>query len=73
MISGRIVAHFAASAAAIPHDWRSIWLVPAAMAAIVLVVFAVFFREDDDTAVVDAVPPRVRLASEEIEQNLSFR
>ncbi|MBA3559073.1 MAG: hypothetical protein H0W30_10775, partial [Gemmatimonadaceae bacterium] len=28
----------------VSHDWRSIWLVPAAMAAVVLVVFAVLFR-----------------------------
>jgi len=26
------------------HDWRHIWLVPATMAVVVLVVFAVLFR-----------------------------
>jgi hypothetical protein len=27
------------------HDWRSIWLIPAAMASGVILLFAVLFRE----------------------------
>jgi nucleoside transporter len=45
-ISGRIVAHYATPGAPIPHDWQSIWLAPAAMAVVVLIVFALFFRDD---------------------------
>jgi nucleoside transporter len=52
LISGKIVASLATSEGSIPHDWRSIWLAPAAMAAGVMVLFAIFFRDDiqeDDT------------------------
>jgi hypothetical protein len=28
------------------HQWQAIWLVPAAMAAILVVVFALFFKEE---------------------------
>lgn len=28
------------------HDWQAIWLIPAAMAAVLVVVFALFFKED---------------------------
>ena len=41
-VSGAVVnAHTLAAGG---HDWRGIWLVPAAMAVVVLVVFAVLFR-----------------------------
>jgi MFS family permease len=32
---------------AIVHDWRNIWMTPAIGAAIVLVVFLIFFREPE--------------------------
>ena len=31
----------------IVHDWEKIWMIPAAMAAIVIVVFAIFFKEPE--------------------------
>jgi len=52
-ISGRIVAYYATPDATILHDWRSIWLAPAAMAAVVMVVFALFFRDDASQPVPD--------------------
>jgi nucleoside transporter len=33
----------------VPHDWSKIWLVPAIAAAVVLMLFAVFFREREET------------------------
>jgi MFS family permease len=41
-VSGRIVEHFTLDNG---HQWREIWLIPAAMAAVVFVLFALFFKE----------------------------
>jgi len=46
-LSGRIVDAYAYTnidPTQILHDWGSIWLIPAAMAAVVLVLFALFFK-----------------------------
>lgn len=45
IVSGRVVNHFATESG---HDWLRIWLVPAAMAGAVLVVFALLFHERGD-------------------------
>jgi nucleoside transporter len=44
--SGKVVDAYAMTSVtgAVTHDWRSIWMVPAIGAAVVLVVFAVLFR-----------------------------
>ena len=47
-LSGWVVDQFVTGAT---HDWRSIWLVPAAFAAVVMVVFAVLFRYREHEAV----------------------
>lgn len=43
LISGFIVDHY--KTAANLHDWRSIWLIPAGIAALVLIPFMAFFRQ----------------------------
>jgi nucleoside transporter len=48
IVSGRVVEHYATPTAAIPHDWHSIWLVPAAMAGAVMVLFALLFYDHGD-------------------------
>lgn len=46
MVSGRIVDAYAFSEdGATLHDWSVIWIAPAAMAAMVMVLFMVFFRD----------------------------
>jgi nucleoside transporter len=45
-LSGRVVDAYALPNGA-GHDWQSIWLVPAAMAGVVLALFALFFRSTE--------------------------
>jgi sugar phosphate permease len=45
-LSGRIVdAHAYTENGVVLHDWSSIWLYPAAMAAVVLMLFLLLFRD----------------------------
>ena len=57
-LSGKVVDIYALSltGSAVGHDWNRIWLVPAAGAGIVLVLFAVFFRSGDDSRKPGIVP-----------------
>ena len=45
LVSGPVVEHLATNESATLHDWQRIWLVPALMAGIVMVIFAVLFRD----------------------------
>jgi MFS family permease len=44
LVSGRIVSHF--TLADSTKNWETIWLIPASMAAVVLVFFVISFKED---------------------------
>ena len=46
-LSGPIVDHWKTSETS--HNWQSIWLVPGGIAAAVLVLFLLFFRDKDHT------------------------
>ena len=51
-IAGPVVDSYVTSAAGAPvvHDWRGIWLMPAAMAFVVLVLFMLFFRSNEEAS-----------------------
>jgi nucleoside transporter len=49
IVSGRVVDAYATTGGA--HDWTSIWMVPAIGAFIVLIMFAIFFREKNRSVV----------------------
>jgi nucleoside transporter len=56
IVSGRVVDHNATAEGAMGHDWHSIWLVPAAMAGAVMVLFAIAFFDRDNGHTADLVP-----------------
>ncbi|HYI56316.1 MAG TPA: nucleoside permease [Microlunatus sp.] len=56
LISGPIVDTFTVAEG---HSWTSIWLIPAAIAAVVLIMFWIFFREEDAVTVAHEEPVEV--------------
>ena len=52
-VSGAVVSRYEANGA---HDWNAIWMVPAVMALIVAVIFALSFRTPRPTSSVAAAP-----------------
>lgn len=46
LVNGRITRYYAIDGNAASHNWRMIWLIPCAMAAVVMIVFAIMFREN---------------------------
>src|SRR3954468_19634918 len=48
IVSGRVVQNYATPDLVPPHNWHSIWLVPAAMAGVVMVLFALLFHDHGD-------------------------
>jgi hypothetical protein len=47
-VAGWIVDMYTVSGGQSPHNWTSIWLVPAAMSALVLFLFFVAFKPQEE-------------------------
>jgi nucleoside transporter len=47
-ISGPIVGHWKTSASS--HDWQAIWLIPGAIALVVMLLFVLFFKDTNNIA-----------------------
>jgi nucleoside transporter len=48
IVSGRVVDDYATPGGAAGHDWQTIWLIPAAMAGAVMILFAFLFYDRGD-------------------------
>ena len=59
LISGRVVDAYLVSADPPVHAWDRVWMVPAAGALVVLVLFALFFRSKEETSPVTERTPLV--------------
>jgi nucleoside transporter len=44
LVSGAVVEAYTTTGGTLPHDWRTIWLIPATGAAAILILFAAMFR-----------------------------
>ncbi|MBI9016263.1 MAG: nucleoside permease [Phycisphaerae bacterium] len=50
-VSGMIVDNYTTTVdGVVKQDWGTIWMIPAAMAAVVAIIFALFFKDDKKTA-----------------------
>ena len=49
LVSGAVVEAYTITGGALPHDWRTIWLIPAFGAAGILLLFAAMFRPQATT------------------------
>jgi nucleoside transporter len=58
IVSGNVVEAFAMGTDPVSHDWRSIWLVPAAGAGAILLLFATSFRPAARVPVAEPVAAR---------------
>lgn len=58
--SGKVVEHYTLTGGA--HDWRSIWLIPAVGAGVVMILFALFFRYERKPAATGTAAAKVSLA-----------
>lgn len=47
-LSGKVVEKYATADAAIPHDWKSIWVVPAVLSLVLLAAFWALFNDKVD-------------------------
>jgi nucleoside transporter len=47
-VAGQVSEHYKTATG---HDWQKIWMIPAAIAGIVVIIFTLFFRDDRKTAV----------------------
>lgn len=58
IFSGIVVENYeltSAAEGAVVHNWQSIWLVPAGLAAVVLVIFVIFFKDEEREDVKGAI------------------
>ena len=56
MVQGRVQARHEVVGAAgdiVGHDWLQIWIFPAILAAVVLVIFAIFFKDNEEVVAID--------------------
>lgn len=55
-LSGRIVDYYAIAGGTVTHQWNEIWMVPAAGAGLVLILFAVFFVHRETPSTTGSAP-----------------